>query len=450
MQKVIKNSLCLLLSAALFHVVQSQTLTLLDTIHTGNTSGSLGFTGGSDCWGWTAPDGTDYAFMGTLDGIAAVRAADQLLLDTLQGPETMDPYFHRDIKTYGHYAYMTGEMLGRRKGVMIIDLQYLPDSLHFVRSWTIPFQVRSHNLSIDTTNGYMYVLDSQYKGCYILDIHTDPENPDSVGFITTGDIHDVYARRDTAWIAEGNNGAYSVWNCSDKGNPVMYGRINLPSFGYCHNIWPSDDGKYFVTAEETPDKTVKIWNMTDPGNITLEGEYLAPCSLVHNVHVMGKYIVCSHYESGITILDWSIPSDPVEVAHYDTYPLDEVPEFHGCWGAFPFSRNGYVYASNMEGEFFIFRYPTVGADDPAAMNQNLVERVWPNPASELMEISLNESGRGPVRTELVDATGRSVYKHVFDLKEGIKIPVAGMSPGVYNLRVQSGSQAQTVRVLVAK
>jgi choice-of-anchor B domain-containing protein len=440
----------LLLCLVLLSVVgQAQTLTLLDTVHTGFTTSGLGNTGGSDCWGWTSPDGTDYAFMGTLDGIAVVRASDQQLLDTLQGPQTMDLYFHRDIKTYGHYAYMTGEMLGRRKGMMIIDLQYLPDSLHFVRSWNTPVQIRSHNLSIDTANGYAYVLDSQYDGCYILDIHTDPENPDSVGFVETGDIHDVFARNDTAWIAEGNNGAFSIWDCSNKAAPVQIGRISSPGFGYCHNIWASEDGRYFATAEETPNKTIKLWDMQDPGNIQLRGEILAESKLVHNVHIKGNLIVTSHYESGITVINWSDPSNLVEVAHYDTYPASDTSLFHGCWGAFPFSKNGYMYASNIEGEFFLFGY-NVGINDGQAPLAQLVEAHWPNPASERLRLRLSDLRGSDLHLRMIDVQGREVWRWSGASAPEVEVPVAALAVGSYRLRVQSGGSAQTVQVTVAR
>ncbi len=59
-------------------------------------------TGGSDVWGYTAPDGEEYALMGVLDGIAIVRASDMEVIDIISGPTGNDYYYHRDIKTYGH------------------------------------------------------------------------------------------------------------------------------------------------------------------------------------------------------------------------------------------------------------------------------------------------------------------------------------------------------------
>ena len=54
-----------------------------------------------------------------------------------------DYYFHRDMKTYKHYAYEVSEMNGENEGLMIMDLQYLPDSVKFVKSYTYSGNNRS-------------------------------------------------------------------------------------------------------------------------------------------------------------------------------------------------------------------------------------------------------------------------------------------------------------------
>ena len=76
--------------------------------------------------------------------------------------------------------------------------------------------------------------------------------------VGTPDIHDVYARNDTVYVAEGTNGTFSIWDVSDKYDPVLLTRVSIPNSGYVHNIWPTDDGKYAMTTEETVNKTIKI------------------------------------------------------------------------------------------------------------------------------------------------------------------------------------------------
>lgn len=126
--------------------------------------GGIDTTGGSDVWGYTAPDGTEYAIMGVKGGVAVVRIPDLTVIDVVAGPGNFDCYWHRDIKTYQHYAYIVSEMTGTHQGMMILDLQYLPDSVHFVQSYISGSQVRSHNLSIDVQTGYAYAVNQSATG----------------------------------------------------------------------------------------------------------------------------------------------------------------------------------------------------------------------------------------------------------------------------------------------
>ena len=40
----------------------------------------------------------------------------------------------------------------------------------------------------------------------------------------------------------------------------------------------------------------------------------------------------SHYASGLYIMDISDPSNPVEIAQFDTFPDNDDAAFYGAWG----------------------------------------------------------------------------------------------------------------------
>jgi hypothetical protein len=142
---------------------------------------------------------------------------------------------------------------------------------------------------------------------------------------------------------------------SNKLSPTLIVRVPPPAAGYVHNIWLSPDRQYCATTEETGFKTVKIWDISDFNNITIVGEYLGSSNLAHDVRWMGDIIVMSHYEAGVTVIDVTDPTDPVEVAQYDTYPVSDAAAFHATWGAFPYTRNNTVYASDLEGFFWVLQ-----------------------------------------------------------------------------------------------
>jgi len=162
-----------------------------------------------------------------------------------------------------------------------------------------------------------------------------------------------------AYISEGYNNRFGIYDISEITNPLLL--AGIPSFGYAHNAWLNGAGTHLVTGEETIGMTVKIWDIQNLDNINLVGEYLGENSLAHNVHVKGDFVYISHYTAGLKILDIFYPSNPVEVASYDTYPDDDDSGFYGCWGAFPFTNNNYVYASDMQYGLFVFEFDQVRA-----------------------------------------------------------------------------------------
>lgn len=310
--------------------------------------------GGSDVWNYTAPDGAEYALMGVLDGLNIISIPDMEVVAHVAGPEDDDPYYHRDMVVNGHYAYMVAENLGVNEGLQIIDLSGLPESVELVAVHTDGV-VSSHNLDVDATTGFLYVLNSSNNGVHIVDV-SDPTAPHNVGFIEVADLHDIHAANDRLFISEGTESAFSVWDVSDKANPEQIARVVIPDGGYSHNIWPTDDGQYVLTTEETADRTVKVWDIADPDNIELVGEYLGENRIAHNVHIQGRYAFLSHYAGGIIVLDLEDPTSPVEVARYDTTPGYDDATFHGTWGTTLPSPGGYVYGSDLDGTLTVLRF----------------------------------------------------------------------------------------------
>ncbi|MBD3403147.1 choice-of-anchor B family protein [candidate division GN15 bacterium] len=319
--------------------------------------------GGSDCWGWEAPDGTEYAIMGTYDGISFVNANTMQIIQTVPGPTNgCGSVRWRDMVTMGNYCYAVSECSGTNQGIMIIDMSFLPDSVSLVTSYSSPTDPTSHNIAIDTATGYAYAVKRFYNGVRIINLN-NPTAPVELNYIPTSDCHDMFARNDTLWIAEGSGGTWSAWDVSNKSNPQLIRRVAVPNSGYVHNIWPSGDGQYVITTEETSFKTVKYWDVSDYNNVQLVGQYLAPSDLAHNAHMIGDTAFISHYESGVSVVDFSDPSVPSELARYDTYDSGESPGFNGAWGAFPYTTSGKVYGSNGDNRLFIMERRSVITTD---------------------------------------------------------------------------------------
>lgn len=427
----------------------AQTLTLRQMVQFDYLTNSLGDVGSSDCWGWTAPDGTEYAIIGNHNNVSFVRASDGAKMDSLVAPDQFDGYYHRDMVTLGHYCYAVSEMFGTRQGLMIMDLSTLPDSVRYVGTYTENGNLdASHNMDVDTVTNHIYVQIS--SGVNIYDVN-NPENPVKVGYIPIPSLHDIYARGDTLWAAEGWAAAFSMYDVSDKSNPILMGRVQDPSFGYAHNIWPSDDGKFFISTEETSNKTTKIFDVSDMNNWVLRGQYLGSNALAHNAHVMGDYIFFSHYSSGVTVVDWSDKDMPVEVAAYDTYPQNDISDFYGCWGAWPYSQDGTVYASNFEGRLFILDWDETAVGIAEGLEKDH-ELPYPSVFTEVTNVPFTLDASERVHISVMNVNGQVVSELLdSELNSGKYVqawrPDAAVGSGVYFVRVQIGEEVTTHRVV---
>ena len=460
--KVSKLSFLLLISTLSILVAQDSTsLELVDRIwFDSDISFSGDTTGGSDVWGYTAPDGEEYALMGVLDGIAIVRVSDMEVIDIVPGPTGNDYYYHRDIKTYRHYAYAVAEMYGTNQGLMIIDLSPLPDSVRFVGSYINGSDIRSHNLSIDTATGYAYIGKQNYTGFRVVNL-ADPENPEDVITVSASNIHDVYARNDTVYVAEGYSHSFSIFDLSDKENPQLLARVDVPNPGYVHNIWPTDDGTHIMTTEETTGKTVKMWNIEDMENIQLVGEYLGSNSYAHNTHIMGEFAYLSHYSAGVTVVDISDPTNLIEVAQYDTYPFNDIPDpaGSGCWGVYPFTQNGMVFASNLEGDLTILQFTenntsVIEGELLQVPNHIVIHQNYPNPFNPMTTIEFSLPQTDFVTMKVFNLVGEEIttlFNNELSIgNHSIQWNGSDQPSGVYFFQIKSRNSIHNKKMVLLK
>ncbi len=333
----------------------------LDTIY------QFGVSQGSDCWGYTSPSNVDYAIMGISVGLVFVNVNTRQVVDTVLGAGCT----WQDIKTFGQYCYGVSEC---GSNIQVIDMQYLPDSVKLVN--TVPVSPgsagvtlsSSHSISIDTVKGFLYAAGFGQAGWtnrnVLIHSLANPAAPAYVGGFgsITQSIHDMVANNDTVYVADGAVRSYSVWDLSNKNAPQLLSSWTPSGGGYAHNIWPNRSKSIAVTTEETAFRTVKFWDVQDLNNVQLLGEYLAPGNLAHNAQSKGDTVYLSHYESGLRVVDFSDPTNPTEIGALDTWGTEN-PGFNGCWGMYPYSANGYIYGSNMDGRLFVLREETIGAFD---------------------------------------------------------------------------------------
>lgn len=305
----------------------------------------------SDIWGYVDGNGNEYAIVGLNDGTSIVDVTDPANPFEVFFEPGMNSIW-RDIKTWGNYAYVTTE---EPQGLLIIDLSALPGNPNLATTYyngpsSDPW-ASAHNLFIDE-NGICYIFGANRGngGAIMLDLTIDPMNPVELGIVDNWYAHDGVARGDTLYMGHINDGHMSIWDVSDKANPVILGQQVTPG-NFSHNLWMSDDGDYIYTTDEITNGFIGEFDISDPTNIIeLDRIQSNPGMDVipHNSHFIDDYIVTSYYRDGVTVHDVSNKGNMVEVGNFDTSPAFSGDGFNGCWGVYPWLPSGNIITSDIE------------------------------------------------------------------------------------------------------
>lgn len=316
--------------------------------------------GVNDVCGWVAPDGKEYALVGLNTGVSIVDI-NTTPIQQVQFVPGVDNLW-RDINTYSHYAYVSSEA---RVGLLIIDLQYLPDSVKtFIWEDELPtpngpkaFQ-KAHTLWTDEI-GRLYLNGSNLNngGVVICDLTANPIDPVFLGYAPGIYSHDCYSRDSIIYSSEIYAGNLSIYDASDPANIVQRGQVHTP-YEFTHNAWLSDNGQYMFTTDERANSFVTSYDISDPGNIIELDRYRQAATdglgnIPHNVYVWNDWVVVAYYANGTIILDGSRPDNLVEVGNFDSF-LGADGGFPGVWGSYPWLPSQKILASDRNNGLFVF------------------------------------------------------------------------------------------------
>ena len=314
----------------------------------------------NDVWGWADEvSGKEYALVGARTGVSIVEVTDPDNIEEkvfFDGPTSV----WRDLKTYGDYAYVTNE---EANGLQVIDLSDLAETGEATAfDWTPTFPngdtlESCHNLYIDEF-GYCYLVgcNTNSGGAIIVDVFTNPGQPEFVAFGPDTYAHDAYVRDNKFYSSQIGQGNFVIYDVTDKQNIIDLG--SSPTlFGTTHNAWLSDDGNYLFTTDEKANATTGSYDVSDPTDIEALDQF-RPLATVgtgvvpHNTHVYQDWLVSSHYSDGGIIVDAVDPENLVEVGNYDTF-TGSGQGFQGCWGAYPFLPSGLVLLTDITSGLFV-------------------------------------------------------------------------------------------------
>jgi choice-of-anchor B domain-containing protein len=316
----------------------------------------------SDIWGWTSPEGEEYAIVGHNSGVAFVRVTDPtkpVYLGTVPTINTgTQRNFWWDIKTYNHYAYFVSEVSGTGVGIVDLDkidaMDAAPDDgiLEVSSRYDGNGLLATHNISINEGTGYAYLtgvtkdkdIDTGFvdNGMVILDLNGDPLHPVEVGQILGHDTHDAHvisyngpdsehAGKELAFVFNGvseNIGIYDVTNKTTidvrTNHSITISESEYAGASFTHQGWVTEDQHFMVAGDEEdelfglqdpqnsdlPDTArTYVWNIQDLDNPKLVSTFDSPAaSIDHNLftRVDGsgrEFVYQANYTAGIRVTE---------------------------------------------------------------------------------------------------------------------------------------------------
>ena len=193
----------------------------------------------------------------------------------------------------------------------------------------------------------------------------------------TDQCHDITAYAEIGLAAGACSGNGILLDIKDPVNPKRIDAVNDPNFAYWHSASFSNDGKKVVFTDEWGGGLGPRCRANDPNiwganavfrlkenKLSFANYYKLPAAqadsencVAHNgslIPVPGRDIkVQAWYQGGISVMDFTEPDRPVEIAYFDRGPIDsKMLVMGGSWSAYWY--NGYIYSSEIARGLDIF------------------------------------------------------------------------------------------------
>lgn len=186
----------------------------------------------------------------------------------------------------------------------------------------------------------------------------------------TDQCHDITVYSSIGLAAGACSGNGILLDIKDPVHPKRVDAVNDPNYSYWHSASFSNDGSKVVFTDEwggglgarcranDPNKwgADAIFRLTNE-KLTFANYYKMPAAqgdsencVAHNgslIPVPGRDIeVQAWYQGGVSVMDFTDPAKPFEIAYFDRGPIDpKVLVLGGEWSAYWY--NGYIYGSEI-------------------------------------------------------------------------------------------------------
>lgn len=412
------------------------------------------------CWGWVdTTDNREYGIIGSTEGIHFVDITNPsapVQRDFVAGRRNQCIW--REMKTYQNYLYAVSDDAAPNS-MQIIDMSYLPDSVHVVYDNDTLVQ-RAHTMWIDGNKMYLAspktISGISYMGVYSL---ASPTNPTLIrmlekDYLLPNYVHDMFVRNDTVYVSDGFSGLY-LFKFTGTSFLSIGSLTSYTQQGYNHSSSLTGNGKTLIFCDEVPSGlAVKSLDVSDFSNLTVLDTFISSptgTATPHNPFVIGNSrVVIAYYNDGVQIFDISNPSNVTRTGYFDTRPTDSSGNYAGCWGAYPYFPSGVMIASDMQKGMFILNPSNAltGISSLPISNASIVN-VMPNPVKSNLSISFSLKENENVLLRIFDLSGRKIYERKKLTYQGVseeKINVENLSEGIYILKITGETFSSSYKI----
>jgi len=426
-------------------------------------------------WGWVqTAKNKEYAIIGSSSKTYFVDITNPLvpvICDSVLNKHAGCTW--RELKTYQNYCYIVSDDAAPNT-FQIIDMKYLPDSVHVVHDGTTYFE-RGHTCWVDGNKLYVggqtsasSVLSNMCV--YSLATPTAPlllrtlsDDYPSINY-----VHDMFVRNDTVYASAGNQGLHVFKFDTGTNTFTLLGSFTgYPEAGYNHASSLTTNGNTLVFCDEVPTGvSIKVADVSNLASIVMSST-VEPNSNVefvaHNPYVINnKYAYVSCYQDGLYLYDISNPNAPFIAGFFDSYPQGGAnfsnnygaSSYRGNWGAYPFLPSGVIIVNDMQNGFFFIKSTVTGVG--VKENVNLLDaNVYPNPAKNTITINFANADSKSYSVEITNVLGQLIYSesNLNDCSFPVTfktIDVSGLENGTYLVSVKAGEKQYQKKVIIAK
>jgi len=418
------------------------------------------------CWGYVDSLGNEYGIIGSTAGTYIVDVTDPTnLIQHSYIPHRQNDCIWHEYKTYGHYLYIISDDGGPpTNSLQIVDMSYLPDSVHKVYDDTTIF-VHAHTQYVDGSRWYVASVTRKNGNFYSMAVYSlaNPEMPVLLrslnqDYPNINGVHDMFVIHDTVYASCGYQGLF-IFKYDEQTNTfIQLGALPGDPNNYNHSSFISKDHTTLYMTEEVPaGLPVQVVDITDVANPSVITTFVTNAGdTPHNPYVIGDYLVLAAYSDGAWVYDVSDTHNPVLSGYFDSHPQNGTTynaPYEGAWAAYTDLPSGILLVSDMQ-------YGLFALDKSIAMNAHQGTpagsdgmSVFPNPSPSDVSISFERLEAGNVNISIFSMDGKKVLEKNFSsLSKGekYKLNTAGLPAGIYTIKATDQKNIFVRRISITR